>query len=42
MGKQADNTKQPAEPEERTQGNAQKFSSTLLLVLPPMELERFR
>ena len=42
MGEQADNTKQPAEPKERTRGNAQKNSYTLLLVLPPTSLDRFR
>jgi hypothetical protein len=39
MGEQAANTKQPAEPKERTHGNAQKNSYTLLLVLPPTEFQ---
>jgi hypothetical protein len=42
MGEQAANTNQLGEPKERTHGNAQKFSYTLLRVLPPMELSRFR
>jgi len=42
MGEQAANTKQPGAPKERTHGNTQKFFYTLLHVLPPMELSRFR
>jgi hypothetical protein len=42
MGEQAANTKQPARPKERNFDNAQKFSYTLLRVLPPTELSRFR
>src|SRR5450755_4066125 len=42
MGEQAANTKQPAALKERIHGNAQSFFYTLLRVLPPTELSRFR
>jgi hypothetical protein len=42
MGEQAANPKQPAAPKERMHGNIQSFFYTLLRVLPPKELSRFR
>src|SRR5450755_202798 len=42
MGEQAANTKQPVAPKERIHGNIQSFFYTLLRVLPPTELSRFR
>jgi len=42
VGKQAGSQERGAWPKEITDGNAQKCSCTLLLVLPPIALERFR
>jgi hypothetical protein len=42
MVEQAANPKQPAAPKERIHGNIQSFFYTLLRVLPPTELSRFR